>query len=119
MSHRRGLVRLQDERRAAGRVRRSRPMRFMMLMIPLGYESAPPNVQLDPERVAAMMRFNEALQQAGVLVTLDGLHPPSMGARVSFATGKPVVTDGPFTESKEVLGGYWMINVNSREEAIA
>jgi len=94
-------------------------MRFMMLMIPLGYESAPPNVQLDPERVAAMMRFNEALQQAGVLVTLDGLHPPSMGARVSFATGKPVVTDGPFTESKEVLGGYWMIDVNSREEAIA
>jgi len=94
-------------------------MRFMMLMIPLGYESAPPNVQLDPERVAAMMRFNEALQQAGVLVTLDGLHPPSTGARVSFATGKPVVTDGPFTESKEVLGGYWMIDVNSREEAIA
>jgi len=94
-------------------------MRFMMLMIPLGYESAPPNVQLDPARVAAMMRFNEALQQAGVLVTLDGLHPPSTGARVSFATGKPVVTDGPFTESKEVLGGYWMIDVASREEAIA
>ena len=94
-------------------------MRFMMLMIPLGYERAPPNVQLDPERVAAMMRFNEALQQAGVLVTLDGLHPPSMGARVSFATGKPIVTDGPFTESKEVLGGYWMIDVASREEAIA
>jgi hypothetical protein len=94
-------------------------MRFMMLMIPLGYESAPPGVQLDPERVAAMMKYNEALKDAGVLITLDGLHPPSMGARVSFATGEPVVTDGPFAESKEVLGGYWMIEVASREEAIA
>jgi hypothetical protein len=91
----------------------------MMLMIPLGYESAPPDVQLDPERVAAMMRYNEALKDAGVLITLDGLHPPSMGARVSFAGGKPVVTDGPFAESKEVLGGYWMIEVASRDEAIA
>ena len=94
-------------------------MRFMMLMIPLGYETAAPDVQLDPERVKAMMRYNEELQQAGILITLDGLHPPSMGARVSFAAGKPVVTDGPFTESKEVLGGYWMIDVKSREEAIA
>ncbi|GLH78752.1 transcription initiation protein [Bradyrhizobium sp. SSBR45G] len=94
-------------------------MRFMMLMIPLGYESAPPDVALDPERVAAMMRYNEALKEAGVLITLDGLHPPSTGARVSFAGGKPVVTDGPFTEAKEVLGGYWMIEVGSRDEAIA
>ncbi|WP_128927855.1 YciI family protein [Bradyrhizobium guangxiense] len=94
-------------------------MRFMMLMIPLGYETAPPDVQLDPERVAAMMRYNEALKDAGVLITLDGLHPPSMGARVSFATGEPVVTDGPFAEAKEVLGGYWMIEVVSRAEAIA
>ncbi len=94
-------------------------MRFMMLMIPQGYETAPPDTQPDPERVAAMMKYNEALKDAGVLVTLDGLHPPSSGARVSFATGKPVVTDGPFTESKEVLGGYWMIEVGSREEAIA
>ena len=94
-------------------------MRFMMLMIPLGYETAPPDVKLDPERMRAMMKYNEALQQAGVLITLDGLHPPSAGARVSFVSGKPVVTDGPFTESKEVLGGYWMIDVKSREEAIA
>jgi len=94
-------------------------MRFMMLMIPLGYETAPPDVELDPERVSAMMKYNEALRDAGVLITLDGLHPPSMGARVSFSTGKPVVTDGPFAETKEVLGGYWMIEVNSREEAIA
>ena len=94
-------------------------MRFMMLMIPLGYEIAPPDIDLDPERVDAMMRYNEALKDAGVLITLDGLHPPSAGARVSFATGKPLVTDGPFTEAKEVLGGYWMIDVASREEAIA
>src|SRR5450631_1177571 len=94
-------------------------MRFMMLMIPLGYETAPPDVKLDPERVAAMMKYNQALKDAGVLITLDGLHPPSMGARVSFAGGKPVVTDGPFIETKEVLGGYWMIDVASREEAIA
>jgi len=93
-------------------------LRFMMLMIPLGYEAAPPDVQLDPERVAAMMRYNEALKDAGVLITLDGLHPPSTGARVSFPGGKPVVTDGPFTESKEVLGGYWMIEVDSRQQAI-
>jgi hypothetical protein len=71
------------------------------------------------EAVQAMMKYNEALKEAGVLVTLDGLHPPSTGARVSFAGGKPVVTDGPFTESKEVIGGYWMIEVNSRDEAIA
>ena len=94
-------------------------MRFMMLMIPLGYETAPPDVQLDPERVRAMMKFNQELKDAGVLLALDGLHPPSMGARVSFKTGKPLVTDGPFAEVKEVLGGYWMIDVASREEAIA
>jgi hypothetical protein len=94
-------------------------MRFMMLMIPLGYETAPPDVQFDPERVKSMMKFNQDLKDAGVLLALDGLHPPSMGARVSFDTGKPVVTDGPFAESKEVLGGYWMIDVKSREEAIA
>ena len=94
-------------------------MRFMMLMIPLGYETAPPDVKLDPERMAAMMKYNEALKDAGVLITLDGLHPPSMGARVSFVGGKPLVTDGPFAEAKEVLGGYWMIDVKSREEAIA
>src|ERR1700724_2756679 len=98
---------------------RTPTMRFMMLMIPLGYETAPPDVQLDPERIRAMMKYNEALKDAGVLITLDGLHPPSAGARVSFATGKPIVTDGPFAEAKEVLGGYWMIDVKSREEAIA
>src|SRR5919106_3016169 len=94
-------------------------MRFMMLMIPKGYESAEPGAMPEAEAVAAMMKYNEDLQNAGILLALDGLHPPSMGARVSFAGGKPVVTDGPFAEAKEVLGGYWMIEVGSKEEAIA
>lgn len=93
-------------------------MRFMMLMIPKGYENAEPGTLPDAEGVARMMKYNEALQQAGVLRMLDGLHPPSMGARVSFSGGRPKVTDGPFAEAKEVLGGYWMIEVDSREEAI-
>src|SRR6201747_1503814 len=94
-------------------------MRFMMLMIPGGYETAAPGAMPSAEAVAAMMKYNESLKDAGILITLDGLHPPSMGARVSFAGGKPLVTDGPFAEAKEVLGGYWMIDVKSREEAIA
>lgn len=93
-------------------------MRFMMLMIPKGYEQAAPGTAPDVKAVEAMMKYNEALQQAGVLLALDGLHPPSMGARVSFAGGKPQVTDGPFADAKEVLGGYWMIDVKSRAEAI-
>ena len=93
-------------------------MRFMMLMIPKGYENATPGTMPDAKAVAAMMEYNRALQAAGVLLTLDGLHPPSMGVRVTFEGGKPQVTDGPFIEAKEVLGGYWMIQVASREEAI-
>lgn len=93
-------------------------MRFMMLMIPKGYEEAAPGTMPDPEAVNAMMRYNKELQEAGVLLALDGLHPPSMGARVTFETGKPHVVDGPFTEAKEVVGGYWIIQVRSREEAI-
>src|SRR5215218_4910754 len=93
-------------------------MRFMMLMIPKGYEQAEPGAMPDAKAVEAMMRYNESLQKAGVLLALDGLHPPSMGARISFSGGKPKVTDGPFTEAKEVLGGYWMIQVKSKEEAI-
>jgi hypothetical protein len=93
-------------------------MRFMMLMIPKGYEKAQPGAMPDPQAVAAMMKYNESLKKAGVLLALDGLHPPSMGARISFPGGKPKVTDGPFAETKEVVGGYWMIQVNSKQEAI-
>jgi hypothetical protein len=93
-------------------------MRFMMLMIPKGYEKAAPGAMPDAKAIAAMMKYNESLHKAGVLLSLEGLHPPSMGARVSFAGGKPKVTDGPFAEAKEVLGGYWMIQVKSKEDAI-
>jgi hypothetical protein len=93
-------------------------MRFMMLMIPKNYEKAEPEAMPSAEAVAAMMKYNESLQKAGVLLALDGLTPPSMGARVTFPGGKPKVIDGPFTEAKEALGGYWMIQVKSREEAI-
>ncbi|WP_018183690.1 YciI family protein [Kaistia granuli] len=93
-------------------------MRFMMLMIPKGYESAAPGTMPAADAVAEMMKYNEALQNAGILMACDGLHPPSVGARVTFEGGKPKVSDGPFAEAKEVLGGYWMINVKSREEAI-
>src|ERR1700731_2128731 len=94
-------------------------MRFMMLMIPKGYEQAKPGTMPDAKAVAAMMKYNEALQKAGVLLALEGLHPPAMGARVSFSGGKPKVIAGPFVEAKEVVGGYWMIQVKSKEEAIA
>jgi hypothetical protein len=93
-------------------------MRFMMLMIPKGYEVAKPGTMPEAAAVDRMMKYNETLQKAGILLALDGLRPPSEGARVSFASGKPKVTDGPFAEAKEVLGGYWMIQVKSREEAI-
>jgi hypothetical protein len=93
-------------------------MRFMMLMIPRGYEKAAPGTMPDAKAVAAMMKYNESLQKAGVLLGLEGLHPLSMGARIAFSERKPKVTDGPFIETKEVLGGYWMIQVKSKQEAI-
>ena len=93
-------------------------MRFMMLVIPKGYEKAAPGTAPDAKAVEAMMKYNESLQKAGVLLALDGLHPPSMGARVSFSGGRPTVTDGPFAEAKEVIGGYWLIQVRSKDEAV-
>jgi hypothetical protein len=94
-------------------------MRFMMLMIPKGYERAKPGTLPDQKSIERMMKYNYSLGEAGVLLALDGLHPPSSGgARVSFPGGKPKVVDGPFTETKEAVGGYWIIDVKSREEAI-
>ncbi|HXX62699.1 MAG TPA: YciI family protein [Bacteroidota bacterium] len=98
-------------------------MRFMMLMIPEVYQGAKSkeltkDFAPGAEDVEKMTKYNAELAKAGVLISLDGLHPTLSGARVSFATGRPKVTDGPFTESKEVLGGYWMINVKSRAEAV-
>jgi len=93
-------------------------MRFMMLMIPQGYEKAEPGTVPDAKAVAAMMKYNESLQRAGILLALDGLHPPSMGARVTFSGGRPSVSYAPFADVQEVIGGYWMIDVKSRAEAV-
>ena len=93
-------------------------MRFMLLAIPKGYETAGPESVPDAEGVARMMVYCEELHKAGVLLALDGLRPPSMGARVSFPGGKPTVTKGPFPEQTEALGGFWILKVKSQEEAI-
>jgi hypothetical protein len=93
-------------------------MRFMMLVIPKDYEKAAPDAMPDPKQVELMMKYNESLQKAGVLLELNGLYPPSAGTRVSYKGGKPKVIDGPFTEAKESIGGYWIIQVKSKEEAV-
>jgi hypothetical protein len=91
--------------------------RFLMLMYPNiteeQYEQG-----VDANDAGAMVKFNQTLIQAGVLLALDGLHPTSKGARVTLAGGNTTVTDGPFTEAKELVGGYWLIDVTSKEEAV-
>jgi hypothetical protein len=73
----------------------------------------------DAKLVGKMMQYNAELAKAGVLLSLDGLHPTSKGARITWnAEGKPTAIDGPFTETREVIGGFWTIQVKSREEAI-
>ncbi len=91
-------------------------MRFMMFIYPNAEAEAGRLPTAD--EVSVMMKFNKEMIDAGVMLTGEGLHPSSKGARVRFKNGKPKVTDGPFTETKEVIGGYWMIQVNSRDEAI-
>lgn len=93
-------------------------MRFMLLVIPKVYETATADFVPPAELVAKMAKFNDSLAKAGVLLALDGLAPPARAARVSFSAGRPRVSDGPFTESKELIGGYWTIQVKSRDEAI-
>ena len=95
-------------------------MQFMMLMIPNVYRG---NKKLDgfvpdPKKVEEMTRFNVELGEAVTILSLNGLHPLNAGARVSFGKGKPAVTDGPFIETKEVLGGYWLVEANSKEELV-
>ena len=93
-------------------------MQFMMLMIPnvyKGNKKLEPGFVPDPTKIEEMARFNEELGKAVTILSLNGLHPLSTGARVSFGKGKPMVTDGPFIETKEVLGGYWMVEANSKE----
>ncbi len=96
-----------------------------MMMIPRVYQPDTPAAEragegfMPPaEAVQKMMKYNEELAKAGALISLDGLHPVAKGARVAFAGGKAKVTDGPFIESKEVIGGFWMIQTKSKEEAV-
>ena len=95
-------------------------MRFMILMIPQVYRDnkAPGKEVHDVEMYEKMNQFNKEMEKAGVMLAGEGLHPLTMGARVAFAGGKAKVTDGPFVETKEVLGGYWMIQVKTKEEAV-
>jgi len=92
-------------------------MRFMMLIYP--GQKAETGAMPDPELVAKMMKYNEELARAGVLLALDGLQPSSKGARIRSTGGKPTIVDGPFSEAKELVGGYWLIQVRSRDEALA
>jgi hypothetical protein len=94
-------------------------MRFMMIQFPKVYETAKPGWVPDLKDIESTRKYNEELQKAGVLLALDGLTPPAtMSARVTFKNGKSKVTDGPFPEAKEVVGGFWIIQVESREEAL-
>lgn len=93
-------------------------MRFMVLMIPGDRKNVEAGVMPDQELISAMMKYNEDLAKAGVLLALDGLQPSSKGARIRFSGGKRTVTDGPFTEAREVIGGYWLWQVKSVEEAV-
>jgi hypothetical protein len=97
-------------------------MRFMMFMHPAVYADAEgpgPDFAPSADDVAEMSAYNEELTKAGVLLALDGLHPPEQGARVTYGGGTPTVVDGPFAEAKEVLGGYWIIDVRDKAEAVA
>jgi hypothetical protein len=96
-------------------------MRFLMFMYPQIEESDWLGESADPplEQVEAMSRYNDELRRAGMLLSLDGLHPPAEGGSVVFdAEGETTVTDGPFTEAKEVVGGYWLIQARSADEAL-
>ncbi len=95
-------------------------MQFMMLMIPNVYRGNKMEAGFVPDlkKVEEMTRFNEELGKAVTILSLNGLHPLKTGARVSFGKGKPAVTDGPFIETKEVLGGYWLVEADSMEELV-
>ncbi len=91
-------------------------MRFMMLV--KADKNTEAGVMPDEALIGAMTRYNEELAKAGVLLDLAGLQPSSKGARVSYSAGKRTVVDGPFAETKELIAGYWLIQVKSKEEAI-
>lgn len=91
-------------------------MKFMMIVKASADSEA--GKMPSEELLAAMGKYNEQLMQAGVLRDLTGLHPSSKGARIKFSGGQKTVVDGPFAETKELIGGYWLIEVGSKAEAI-
>jgi hypothetical protein len=91
-------------------------MRFMMLMYP-GHK-VETGALPDAKVVEAMMKYNEELTRAGVLLALDGLQPSARGARIRVSGGRRTVVDGPFAEANDLLGGYWLIQVRSKAEAV-
>jgi hypothetical protein len=96
---------------------KEKEMRFMVLMYP-GERAEAAGALPDEKGIAEMMKFNEELTKAGVLLALDGLQPSSKGARITFPGGKARVQDGPFAEAKELVGGYWMLQCKSKEECV-
>ena len=98
-------------------------MRFLVFMIPRVYQpkngkKTDPHFTPDAEMVAKMGELNEELKEAGALLSLDGLQPLTTGARLAFSGGKARVTDGPFVEAKEVVGGYWMLQAKSKQQVV-
>lgn len=94
-------------------------MRFMLMVIPKAYENATADFVPPVDLVEKMTKFNTSLADAGVLLSLDGLAPPATGARVRFSGGgRTTVVDGPYIESKELVGGFWVIQARSQAEAI-
>jgi len=93
-------------------------MQFMLLMIPKDYRNMPSDVEPDPKAVAAMTRFNESLDKAGVLKSVNGLTPPSAGARIAFDGDRATSKHGPFAGTTETVGGYWILDLKSQQEAI-
>ena len=91
-------------------------MRFMMIV--KASKDSEAGIMPSEELLSAMGKYNEELMKAGVLLDLAGFQPSSKGARIKFSGGKRTVIDGPFAESKELIAGYWIIQVKSREEAI-
>lgn len=92
-------------------------MRFMMLL-PAPVEALEQCAVPTEEVVVAMRKYDQELRKAGVLLLEEGLHPTSKGTRVRVSGGKHVVRDGPFTEAKEAIAGFWIIEVKSKEEAV-
>jgi hypothetical protein len=91
-------------------------MRFMVMV--KSDERAENGLMPTEDELAAMSRYNEEMVKAGVLLAGEGLHPTAKGARIKFEAGRPSVIDGPFAEAKELIAGFWLIDVKSKDEAI-